>query len=102
MRLIKMVSYFTWALYKIIHSRIQKFLSTSGNHSVTLVHPIANYGKTDQFVKESLRNYLPYTPNYTLRPVESHFLVNFLKAMIPTLLGISLIGTLNYENAVLF
>ena len=102
MRLIKIVSYFTWALYKIIHSRIQKFLSTSGDHSVTLVHPIANYGTPDQFVRGSLRNQLPYTPNCTLGPVESHFLINFLKAMIPTLLPTSLIGTRHYENAVLF
>ena len=65
MRLIKIASYFTWVLYKIIHSRIQKLPSNSGNHSVTLVRPIANYGKTDQFVRGSLRNWLPYTPNCT-------------------------------------
>lgn len=102
MKLIKVTSYFTSALFKIIHSRIQKFHSASGNSLVALMQPIANYGKTRSISFRKYKKLALLHSNCILRPTGSHLLINLIKCMILSLLGcISLTGTLNSENGVL-
>lgn len=63
---------------------------------------IANYGKTSSICLRKFEKLATQHSNCTLGPIGSHLLINLLKVMIFSLLGIPLTGTVNCENGVLF